>query len=136
MNSLEDLGGSFMSQSYKTIWEWKNMHICLKTSKMVRKFNMYPITRSCACVIYLHIKFFTHLKKSLTYLNFRIHTNKFCKKLCLSWIQKMFHMKIMDFSTIPPSYHISFIRLNAYAILPKIFHQWFQSFNNFFMLLW
>ena len=29
---------------------------------MVRKFNMYPTTRSCACVIYLHIKRFIYLK--------------------------------------------------------------------------
>ena len=57
---------------------------------MVRKFNMYPTTTSCACVIYFHIKRFTHLKNSLTYLNLRIHTNKFCKKLCLCWIQKCF----------------------------------------------
>ena len=35
-----------------------------KNIKIVRKFNMYPTTTSCACVIYLHIKRFTHLKKS------------------------------------------------------------------------
>lgn len=46
---------------------------------------MYPTTTSCACVIYLHIKRFTHLKKSLTYSNLRIHTINFAKN-CV-WVE-------------------------------------------------
>ena len=89
-----------------------------KNIKMVRKFNMYPTITSCACVIYLHKKSFTHLKKSLTYSNLRIHTNKFCKKLCLSRVKKMFRMWIMILATNPPSYNISLIRGNT-CILKK-----------------
>ena len=52
-----------------------------KNIKMVRKFNMYPTKISCACVIDFQIKRFTHLKKSLTYSNLRIHTNNFLQKI-------------------------------------------------------
>ena len=100
---------------------------------MVRKFNMYPTT-TCAYVIYLHIKRFSHLKKYLTYLNLKIHTNKYCKKLCLSWVKKMFCMWITILATNPPSYNISLIRGNTCVIFSKIFNQWFQSFTNFFIL--